>query len=349
MTPALLLLPATGLLLLLVGTWLLVRNLPRLAERLRLPYRFAGLALLVCGNGLPALVVAMTAVQEGHGDIAVGAALGGALLALLCLLGGAALLFAPSVSPRLRRRELPLLAVASLLVLALTWDGWLSRLNGAPLLALLLLYLALRLPRPRESEEPDDFPGTRGWLRTLLMLLGGLLALLLGAMALVEGASELAFTVGLSERVVGLTLVAGICLLPTLVSALLAVVRRRHERTLGLLLGAGLFNLTAVLGLTALSAPHPLSISPNSLDLDLPGLLLTTLLALPLCLFGARPWRWQGLLLLACYVGYAGYLLLFAMGRPQAARIEALAFYGLPLALLLLLAGALFELWRQRR
>jgi len=351
-----------GLALLLAGAGLLVRGAARLAARLGLAPLLIGLGLVACANGAPALAVGLRAVGAGHGDIAVGTVLGGAIFNLLFVLGLAALLSPLLVSRRLIRLDLPLLLGAGLLAFALAADGVLSRLDGALLGAAFLAYggLLIRAGRRARVRGADDQfaaefalherPGPHAWALDLLLPGLGLLLLALGAVLLVEGAVLLARALGLSELVLGLTLGAVASALPGLATTLLAARKGERDLAAGNLLGGTLFTLLAVLGLSALLAPRPLSISPNALAFDFPVLLAAAVACLPIFFAGQRIKRWQGLLFLAYYLAYGLHLLLFASGAPAIGEFHhALAWYALPLSGLTLALLAARAWHRQRR
>ena len=180
---------------------------------------------------------------------------------------------------------------------------------------------------------------------SLAMLLGMLVfagRLLLGAAVVV------ATDLGFSERVIGLTVVAVGTSLPELATSLIAALRGQRDIAVGNVIGANLFNLLGVLGLTALIAPMPLSVSPNALDFDLPVMLGVAVLCLPVFYSGYRVTRVEGLLLLGLYLVYGLHVVSFTTGMPLAGKLEQLMlFYVLPPLLAFLLFTSV-RAWRRQ-
>jgi len=357
MTPVTFVYLIAGLALLVAGAVSLLRGCARLTATFGLPLLPTGLALLASA---PAIAVGLQAAASGHGDIAVGGVLGGSLLNLLWTLGLSALIAPLAIPRQLIRCDLPLLIGACLLSFALAHDGVLSALDGALLCAGALGYCAVLLSASHREKAgssvnrlnaelgPQRQPYT--WQASLTLLgLGGLL-LAGGAYLLVNGAVILARSLGLSELMVGLTLIAVGTALPQFAYALLTTLKAERDSVAGSLIGSALFNLLAVLGLAALVAPQPLSISPNALAFDFPALITVALVFLPICFFSQRINRLQGLLLAGCYLAYSLHLLLFASGAPALGTFRhAMRWYFLPLIALALALLAARAWHKQRR
>ena len=195
--------------------------------------------------------------------------------------------------------------LVSTLPLLLFVDGAMNRLEGAVLVALLIIYLVWMLRTPNE-EETADVPALYPLWLTLVGIVGGLVLLVLGAQVLVEGATSLARAFGVPERVIGLTLVAVGTSLPELASSLVAVLRRETDLVLGNIIGSNIFNVLFILGITSVVAPFTLPFATLSLDL-LVMLAFAGLTALFL-LTGRKLLRWEGLVLVAAYSGYVAWL-----------------------------------------
>ncbi len=179
-------------------------------------------------------------------------------------------------------------------------------------------------------------------------MLAGLALLSLAGHLLLEAAVEVATDLGLSERIIGLTVVAICTSLPELAAALIAALRGEREIAVGTVIGSNLFNLLAVLGLTALITPEPLSISPNALAFDLPVMLGVAVLSLPVFYSGYRITRAEGLVFLCLYLAYGLHVAAFTMGMPLAGRLERLMlFYVLPVLAVVLLYTTV-RAWRRQ-
>ena len=338
-----------GLLLLLVGAELLVRGAVRLAAHLKVRALIIGLSIVAFGSSAPQMAVSLQATLSQNTDIAVGSVIGGSIFNVLVTLGFSALIIPLRVSRQLVRLEIPLMIGASLLVFALAWNEELTPLDGLALLTALVLYLGLLLRRSQHSTHPYPTPGeTTPWFGSLLLMFGGLLLLACAGHLLLNAAVEVATDLGLSERVIGLTVVAVGTSLPQLATSLIAALRGQRDIAVGNVIGSNLFNLLGVLGFTALVAPTPLSVSPNALAFDLPVLLGVALLCLPVFYSGYRITRAEGLLFLCLYLAYGLHVVSFTTGMPLAGKLEHLMlFYVLP-ALLAFLLFTSVRAWRRQ-
>ncbi|WP_442965540.1 calcium/sodium antiporter [Pseudomonas sp. RIT-PI-a] len=337
-----------GLLLLIAGAEWLVRGAVRLAAALKVRPLVVGLGVVALGSSVPQLAVSLQATFVGTPDIAVGSLVGSNIFSLLVTLGLSALIIPLRVSRQLLRLDIPLLIGASALVFGLAWNEQLGRLEGGILLLGLVGYLGVLWRQSRHPGRVATPQGTAPWLKCLGMMLGGLLLLVAGSHWLLEAALELATDFGLSDRVIGLTIVAVGTSLPELATSLVAALRGHREIAVGNVIGSNLVNLLGVLGLTAVLAPAPLSVSPNALDFDLPVMLGVTLLCLPLFYSGYRVTRVEGLVLLGLYAAYGLHVVTFTTGMPLAARLEELMlFYVLPVLAAVVLWGTL-RAWRRQ-
>ena len=326
-----------ALLLLIAGAELLVRAALRLAERLRVRPLIIGLSLVAFGSTAPQLTVSLQAAYQGAPDVAVGSVIGSNIFNVLVILGLAALIIPLRVSRQLVRLDIPLMIAASALVYALCGNGHLGRAEGLLLLLALAGYLAMlwhqlrHYARTYPGQDASAARAGRFWSGALLQVLFGLGLLSLAGHLLLEAAIEVATDLGLSERVIGLTVVAVCTSLPELAAALIAAIRGEREIAVGTVIGSNLLNLLGVLGLTALITPEPLTISPNALAFDLPVMLGVAALSLPVFYSGYRITRSEGLVFLCLYLVYGLHVAAFTMGMPLAGRLERLMlFYVLP-------------------
>lgn len=341
----------SGLVLLLIGAELMVRAAVRLAERLHVRPLIIGLTIVALGSSAPQMTVSLQAALTDNPDIAVGSVVGSGIFNILVTLGLSALIIPLRVSRQLVRLDIPLMIGASLLVFILAWNKDLGRFDGVLLLGALALYLGLLFRQSRHTtrphtERPKDTQ--QSWLISVLMILAGLAMLVFAGRLLLGAAVVVATDLGLSERVIGLTVVAVGTSLPELATSLIAALRGQRDIAVGNVIGANLFNLLGVLGLTALLAPTPLSVSPNALDFDLPVMLGVAALCLPVFYSGYRVTRAEGLLLLGLYLVYGLHVVSFTTGMPLAGKLERLMlFYVLP-ALLTFLLFTSIRAWRRQ-
>jgi cation:H+ antiporter len=323
--------------LLILGAELSVRAAVGLARILQTRPLFLGLTVVALGSSAPQMAVGLQAAFSGSSDIAVGSVVGSNIFNVLVTLGLSALIIPLRVARQLVRVDIPLMIAATALVTALSWNGVLSGLDGLILLLGLAGYLIVVLRQfahgTRHVHPVADKPRRplRPLLMRLSMMIGGLVLMIYGSRFLVNAATVIAQDLGLSERVIGLTVIGIATSLPALMTSLIAALRGERDIAVGNVIGSNLFNLLGVLGATALISPEPLSISPNALDFDLPVMLVTAALALPMFYSGYRLTRLEGLLLLALYVVYGLHIVSFTTGMPLADRLERLMIhYALP-------------------
>ena len=289
-----------GLVLLIAGAELLVRSAVRMAANMKVRPLLIGLTVVALGSSAPQMTVSLQAAFNDTSDIAVGSVIGSNIFNILVTLGLSALIIPLRVSRQLVRLDIPLMILASGLVFVLALNKQLDRLDGVALLCGLLIYLGLLLRQSRHSghhHASHDLPPTP-WLHNVLLILTALVLLGVAGHLLLGAAVTVATELGLSERIIGLTIIAVSTSLPELATSLVAAVRGQREIAVGNVIGSNVFNLLGVLGLTALVAPAPLSVSPNALAFDLPVMLGVAALCLPVFYTGYRITRGEGLLFL---------------------------------------------------
>lgn len=314
--------------MLLIGAELSVRAAVSLATSLRVRPLFIGLTFVALGSSAPQMAVGLQAAFTSSADIAVGSVVGSNIFNVLVTLGFCALIIPLRVSRQLVRLEIPLMIGASALVLGLSWNGVLEALDGAIMLLGLLVYLLAVLRQSGQRFAYRQSSGNPHKIGPLLLrlgaLFGGIACVVLGSHLLVAASVVIALDLGLSERVIGLTVIAVSTSLPALTTSLIAALRGEREIAVGNVIGSNLFNLLGVLGVTALIAPEPLSVSPNALDFDLPVMLGVAALCLPLFYSGYRITRAEGLMLLTLYLAYGLHIVSFTTGIPLADKLERL-------------------------
>lgn len=309
-----------GLAFLIVGGELLVRGASRLAAAIGISPLIIGLTVVAFGTSAPEMAVTLQASLKGEADLALGNVVGSNICNLLLILGVSALAAPLAVPAQLLRRDLPLMILASLLVLVLGWDGNIGRYDGCLLFAGLLAYVAWAIVqgrRERREASPEDAPScpasreSRPWLvvAQLLLVATGLVLLTLGSGWLVQGAVTIARLLGVTELMIGLTIVAVGTSLPELATSVVASLRGQREIAVGNVVGSNLFNVLGVLGLPAMIAPHGIAVSRVALRFDIPVMIVVSAACLPIFLTGRRISRWEGGMLLACYAGYTAYLI----------------------------------------
>jgi cation:H+ antiporter len=308
-----LLLVLVGLGLLYFGAEWLVRGSAGLALRLGLTPLVVGLTVVAYGTSTPELVVSVKAAWLGSGDIAVGGVVGSNICNLGAILGLACLIQPLQVKLQLLRQDVPLMAGITALVIGLLWDEHLSRLEGLLLVLGIVAYTVHHLRAARREAAADaaeeyhtlDQHRRTGLGRQVALILGGLLLLFLGGQSLLAGAVQLARGLGVSEAVIGLTVVALGTSFPELAATVVAACRKEGDIALGNIIGSNLFNLLNILGTAALVQPLD---CPGISRLDFAMMLALAVLLLPLMRSGFRLQRWEGGLLLMLYIGYVVWL-----------------------------------------
>jgi cation:H+ antiporter len=312
---------AAGLALLSVGGEVLLRGAVGLAARLRLTPAVIGLTVVAAGTSVPELAVSVIAALQNQTDIAVANVVGSNIFNIVFILGVCALVHPLAIGGNTIRLEYPVLALVTLLSVAVTDDGQVSRLDAVLLIAVYLCFTAYMVALVKEQmnaleqqefgdqvhELGGDRPVPRS-LGSLLALVGGGAALLgLGAQVTVTGAVDLARLFGLSERIIGLTIIAAGTGLPEVVTSVVSTVRGRADVAIGNVIGSNLFNILGILGLSAIVSPlqvHPLIVARDNW-----WMLGATLALFPLMFTGFRITRPEGGLLLGGYVAYLWFLL----------------------------------------
>lgn len=298
---------AAGLVGLFFGGEYLVRGASVLARKFGLSPMVIGLTVVGFGTSAPELLVSVQAALAGEPGIAIGNVMGSNIANILLILGVAAVL-APLVIPARRIwRDLAVMLAATLALWPVLTDGAVTRLDGFLLLGglALFLWMALRSGGNREDVElMADEPAWLAWAQTL----GGLALLVIGARFLVTSASEIARGFGISEAVIGLTVVAVGTSLPELATSAIAAMRRQTDIAVGNVIGSNIFNILGILGATAVIAPIG-TVDPRFLAVDFPLVLATAVgLAVVALTLGRLP-RWAGAGLLASYAAYVALML----------------------------------------
>ncbi len=346
-----------GLFALVVGGELLVRGASRLAAIAGISPLVVGLTVVAFGTSAPELAVAIKASWQGQSDIAVGNVVGSNVFNILFVLGLSALISPLVVSSQLIRIEVPLMIGASALMLLMGLDGSIGRLDGLVLFAGLIAYTFWTVRRSRresaevKEEFEHEFPpeprhGLGRVLLQLVLLLAGFALLTLGARWLVNGSVTIARLAGMSELLIGLTIVAIGTSLPEVAASVMASIRGERDIAVGNAVGSNLFNLLCVLGLTAMLVPGGVQVTEPALRLDIPVMIVVAVACLPIFFTGHQIARWEGGLFFGYYLAYMTYMILAAV-LPGAGRTFAvvLLVFVLPLTVITLLIGVVRS-WR---
>jgi cation:H+ antiporter len=304
-----------GLVVLVTGGHALVSGASALARRFGLSPLVIGLTVVAWGTGAPELAVSLGAVMHGQGGMALGNVVGSNIINILGVLGVTAFVAPLVVSRRLVWRDVPILISLSFAVFFLGANGQIGRLGGALLITAGLVYTVYTIHASRRVGEArlDDKPRSRaGLTRAGLLVAVGMALLVLGARWMVEAASAFARDLGVSDLVVGLTVVAVGTSLPEVAASLVAAARGQRDMAVGNAIGSNIFNIVYVLGLTALVAPAGVPVPEPALWFDLPVMIAVAVACLPIFFGGHRIARWEGGVFLSYYALYLFFVVLHA-------------------------------------
>ncbi len=345
-----------GLVILVGGAELLVRGASRLALTLGVTPLVVGLTVVAFGTSAPEMAVSVQAALANQSDLALGNVVGSNIFNVLFILGLSALIIPLAVNQKLVRLEVPLLILTSLLVLVMSLDGRVGRLEGLLLFLGVLGYTAfLVITSRREAKEiQEEYAGEFGatgpgnLLVQLGLVVAGLALLVWGSDLLLKNAVSIARALGVTELMIGLTLVAGGTSLPEVATSVVAAVQGKRDIAVGNVVGSNLFNVLAVLGLSA-AVSDGVRVSEQAAYFDVPVMVAISIVCLPIFFTGGAISRWEGLLLLGGYALYVSYLYLHA-GEPWAAELFSQGFFlvVVPLAALGLILSVVSEI-RSRR
>jgi cation:H+ antiporter len=309
-----------GLGTLVLGAELLTRGGSWLAGRLGIRPIVIGLTVVSIGTSMPELAIGVVAASEGGASLAVGNIAGTNVVNLLLILGLSALIRPLSLQMRTLRFDLPMMSVAALLLWVLAFDGTLTRGDGLILLLAAVAYTAVVVytSRTEGREVAAEYAGAldtgrRAGVAPLIgnvaLLAGGIAIIVLGADWLVDGATGMARAFGVSDALIGLTIVAIGTSAPELVTTVVSTVRGERDIALGNLLGSGVYNIALVLGLTCLAAPRALQLESALVRIDIPIMVAATLVCIPIFVSGRQVTRVEGGAMVAAYFGYLAFLL----------------------------------------
>jgi cation:H+ antiporter len=341
-----------GVVALAGGGELLVRGASRLALALGLSPLVIGLTVVAFGTSAPEFAVSVRSAFAGQADLALGNVVGSNIFNVLFILGLSALVMPLVVAQRLVRLDVPIMIGVSLLLLLVALDGSVGRLDGAVLVAAGIAYtaLAIRMSRTESpvvaAEYGREFGRAAGAsaaaLGLYLALVGaGLVLVVVGARWLVEAAVAVARGLGVSELVIGLTIVAAGTSLPEVAASVVASVRGERDIAVGNVVGSNVFNVLAVLGLSATVSPAGIGVSRAALAFDIPVMVAVAVACLPIFFTGHRIARWEGALFLAYYGAYAFYVILQAQQHDALPLLGGvMAVFVLPLTVLTLVVLA---------
>jgi cation:H+ antiporter len=325
-----------GLVLLVFGADLLVKGAARLASSFGVPALVIGLTVVAFGTSAPELAVSVKAAYAGQAELAIANVVGSNTFNILFILGIAASISPLIVSQQLIRQDVPIMILVSMVVVWMAWDSTLDKLECAFLFAGLFAYTAFIFVQGKkngadvgEGEISEILEKETPLWQNLLLVVFGLVLLVLGARWLVQSAIEIASAFGVSEAVIGLTIVAAGTSLPEVMTSVIATIKGQRDIAIGNVVGSNIFNILCVLGLSGLVSPIPLIAGEQMINLDFPMMLATAILCLPLFFVGSKLIRFEGFLFLTIYVAYVWYMVAITISADYAPLLKNGIIFGL--------------------
>jgi cation:H+ antiporter len=345
-----------GILLLFGGGELFVQGSVALALLLGIPQLVIGLTVVALGTSAPELFVSLISTFNGADDIAVSNIVGRNIFNVLVVLGISAAILPLRVHSRLIRRDVPILLAVSMAVWGMASTGRVTWQAGLALLTALVINTVWELRTAKEEGEAeaggeidqDDAKG--GFLPAFIKLAAGLGLLVWGSQILVKGATAIALSLGVSETLIGLTIVAAGTSMPELVTSIVAALRGKADLAIGNVIGSNLLNQLVILGLCAfLSGDRGISVDPMIIQRDLPIMVATTVACLPIFFSGGVITRLEGGILIGLYGLYLVEQILPYTFPSLHGPIERFTLAALIPALVLLLGWQSLSHWRSTR
>lgn len=298
-----------------LGVWCVLKGADYLTEgaaavarRMHIPEMIIGLTIVAAGTSAPELFVSVVSALKGTSDLAVGNVVGSNIMNTMLIVGVAAMVAPMTISKTTVKKDLPFTVGASMLLLFLAFDHFLGHVGGFLLLAAFALFMAYSIYRASGSEEQEDAPKEQlSAFKNTCYVLGGLLLLIVGSNVFVDHASNLALQMGVSEGVVGLTVVAGGTSLPELATTVVAARKGQSALAIGNVIGSNVFNILLILGLTA--TIHPLQIEGIT-TIDMAVMLLSVTFVWLFAFTRFKVERWEGFVLLLGYLAYLAWLII---------------------------------------
>lgn len=292
----------------------LVRGSSSLAIRAKVSPLVVGLTIVAFGTSSPELVVSLNATLAGQGDISIGNVVGSNIFNICVILGIAAMIQPMNVRKQLTKIDVPIMIAVAALFTVMFWHGHLSRIAGAILFIGIIAYTVFSIiyakkegkKDPESLEEFDEFKASKSVWLDLLYIVIGLVILIIASNLLVESSVFIAKAMGISEAVIGLTIIAAGTSMPELATSIVAAIRKNPEIAIGNVVGSNIFNILSILGISSLVKPIS---APNVNYIDLLIMLSVSVLLLIMMRYKYKISRADGAFSFIIYIGYTFFLL----------------------------------------
>lgn len=344
-----------GLVALVGGGELLIRGASKIAAAMGVSSLVIGLTIVAFGTSSPELVVSLKASLTGQADLAVANVVGSNIFNILFILGACAA-FAPLVvSSQLVRLDVPIMIGSAVLMLLFSLNGNIGFWEGAALFSILVIYTIFLIYKSRKESKENKIEEEVIKMTPQVILINlafiaiGLGLLILGGDWFVTAATEIAKSLGVSDTVIGLTIVAIGTSLPEVATSLIATIKGERDIAIGNVVGSNVYNVFAILGLSSMLTPSGLNVANDLLSFDLPLMVGTAVACLPIFIVGLRINRWEGYMFLGTYVLYTIFLILNATEHAFFENYKAGVIYLVGPILLLTLSIISFQAIKQLR
>lgn len=319
-----------GLVALVAGAELLVRGASRLATTMGISPLVVGLTVVAFGTSSPEVAVSVNAALSGNTDLAVGNVVGSNIFNVLFILGVSALITPLVVHAQIIRQEIPILVGASLILIAMCADERIALVESVMLLTALVAYTVFLIVQSRKESQPiqDEYAAENAgksqwdkpvWVQ-IVLILAGLYLLVQGSEWLVDASITFARLFGVSDIVIGLTIVAAGTSMPEVATSIMAAIKGERDIAVGNVVGSNTFNILGGLGITGVLAHGGIPVPESVMNFDLWVMLAVSFACVPVFLSGREIARWEGGVFLLHYVAYVAYLILASQ---QHAALEA--------------------------
>lgn len=312
-----------GMIILIIGAELFVRGASKMAAILGISPLVVGLTVVAFGTSSPEIAVGLQASLAGNPGVAIGNVIGSNITNVLLILGLSAVIMPLTVASRLIRFDVPIMIGVSILFLIFSLSGGIGRIEGLFFLLLAIGYTSFVVIASRKESKavrtkyekefgPSESSGIKTWTFNISLILLGLGGLVVGADWLVESAVALSRALGISDLIIGLTVVAVGTSLPEIATSVIATIRGEREIVIGNIIGSNIYNILLVLGSVSLITPGGLPVPSAALNFDIPVMLAVAIACLPIFITDDSITRWEGFLFLGYYIAYILYLVLAA-------------------------------------
>ncbi|MEL6221922.1 MAG: calcium/sodium antiporter [Cyanobacteria bacterium J06627_8] len=315
-----------GLGLIVAGAEVLVRGASQLAAMLGISPLVIGLTVVAYGTSAPEMAVSIQSAFSDYEAISIGNIVGSNIFNVLFILGLSAAITPLFVAQQLIKLDVPIMIGVSLVLMGMALDAKIDRIDGIVLLigavlyTLFLFYQSLNGSTSVLDEEEVDAlsrssSSVKSWGVNLALIAGGIVLLTIGSRWLVDGAVAIAAAIGVSQLVIGLTLIALGTSLPEAATSVVASLRGERDIAVGNVVGSNIFNILAVLGVAGCLAPNGVDVSPAAINFDIPVMIAVAVACLPIFFTGNIIRRWEGALFLGYYAAYTAYVILDAINH----------------------------------